>query len=359
MTLHPVNLIQIALMTIALLGVVLTVTRPRLRAATALLAMSAAWMMFNFLEETAGFRQIWLVTPAFRLAYPPLVYLLVRGMIVAGNPIGWRDWPHTVPFLVALALTGHLDWVEHAARLSLILYGAASLWLVHRFHLAIREIRSDAGTIRLRWLVVILAIYLTDQLFDTLRMDAGWLHALWPWLNSSSAYLVQSVFSVLLVAAMIVLAIRRATLFDGLRADAVFYSGAEPVSADTATARPSTEADMSAFGWLDTAIRSEALYSEPRLTRLEAAQASGLTERAVSRAIRAATGRNFNDYINHLRIQDVCAMMAGDIANGGSRRLIDFAFTAGFSSKSVFNEVFKREMGQTPSAYAATLRGFD
>lgn len=33
--------------------------------------------------------------------------------------------------------------------------------------------------------------------------------------------------------------------------------------------------------------------------------------------------------------------------------MLDIAFTAGFSSKSVFNDVFKRETGLTPSAWLA------
>ena len=103
-------------------------------------------------------------------------------------------------------------------------------------------------------------------------------------------------------------------------------------------------------------MRGEALYSEPRLTRPEVAAAAGLGERAVSRAIKTATGRNFNDYINSLRIEDVCAMMQEDARAGTAQRVIDLAFTAGFSSKSVFNAVFKRETGETPSAYAAGLR---
>ena len=101
MTLQPVNLVHIALIAIAGLGVLLTVSQPRLRAVSALMAMSCTWMIFNVLEETAGFRDIWLVTPAFRLAYPPLVYLTVRGIMIAGPALTWRDWPHAVPFLIA------------------------------------------------------------------------------------------------------------------------------------------------------------------------------------------------------------------------------------------------------------------
>ena len=354
MTLHPVNLIQIALMTIALLGVVLTVTRPRLRAATALLAMSAAWMMFNFLEETAGFRQIWLVTPAFRLAYPPLVYLLVRGVMIAGPALRWRDWPHALPFLAALALTPQIELVEHAARISLFAYSAAVLLLVRRFHNATRDMRSDARTIQLNWMVAMIAFYVLDGVFDILRMDAHWLHAYWPWLDTPSAYAFQIAVSLVFVGVLIVLAVRHTRLFSGLD-ERVLEAWAEGRAAphspdDTAVASAAASVD---FKRVETAVCDGALYTEPRLTRQEVAAASGLTERAVTLAIKSATGRNFNDYINSLRIEDVCAMMREDARTGRRQRVIDLAFTAGFSSKSVFNAVFKRETGQTPSAFAA------
>ncbi|WP_417496917.1 helix-turn-helix domain-containing protein [Maricaulis sp.] len=356
MSLFAVNLLQFALIGVAGLGVALTVTRPRLRAVSALLAMSATWMVFNFLEETSGFRDIWLVTPAFRLAYPPLVYLVVRGVMSAGPALRWRDWPHALPFLVALPLTPQIELVEHAARISLFVYSGAALLLVRRFHHATRDMRSDAHAIQLNWMVAMIAFYVIDGVFDILRMDAHWLHAYWPWLGTSSAYVFQIAVSLLFVCVLVVLAVQHARLFSGLD-DRVLEAWAEGRAAsrpsdDTALASTAAIAD---FERVEAAVRDEALYTEPRLTRQEVALAAGLTERAVTLAIKSATGRNFNDYINSLRIGDVCAMMQADARTGTRQRVIDLAFTAGFSSKSVFNAVFKRETGQTPSAFAAAM----
>jgi len=356
MTLFAVNLLQFALIAVAGLGVALTVTQPRLRAVSAVLAMSAIWMVFNFLEETSGFRDIWLVTPAFRLAYPPLLYLVVRGVMIAGPALRWRDWPHALPFLAALALTPQIGLVEHAARISLFVYSAAALLLVRRFHRATRDMRSDAQTIQLNWMVALIAFYVIDGVFDILRMDAHWLHPYWPWLGTSSAYVFQIAVSLVFVCVLVVLAVQHTRLFSGLD-DRVLEAWAEGRAAsrspdDTAEADAAASTD---FKRVETAVRDGALYTEPRLTRQEVAAASGLSERAVTLAIKSATGRNFNDYINSLRIRDVCAMMREDARAGTRQRVIDLAFTAGFSSKSVFNAVFKRETGQTPSAYLAAM----
>tara|TARA_A100001391_G_scaffold105767_1_gene70735 strand:- start:1546 stop:2643 length:1098 start_codon:yes stop_codon:yes gene_type:complete len=352
MTLQPVNLVHIALIAIAGLGVLLTVSQPRLRAVSALMAMSCTWMIFNVLEETAGFRDIWLVTPAFRLAYPPLVYLTVRGIMIAGPALTWRDWPHAVPFLIALALTTQIAWVEHAARISLFVYSAAAIWLIHRFRRATRETRSDAQAIQLNGLYALIGFYVVDGVFDVLRMDAHWVHPYWPWLETQTAYLFQISVSLVFVVVLILIAVRHSRLFEGLEPGALDAPRDEP-----ATPAPGdAAAEAEDFRRIDEVVRGEALYSEPRLTRTEVAAAAGLGERAVSRAIKTATGRNFNDYINSLRIEDVCAMMQEDARAGTAQRVIDLAFTAGFSSKSVFNAVFKRETGETPSAYAARLR---
>lgn len=348
MVLAPANFVQIALSAIAIVGVMLTIGNPRLRAATLLMAMTSVWMVFNLLEETAGTRGIWLVTPAFRLAYPPVFYLLIRGLIFAGAPVQWRDWPHALPFLAGLALTPWIDLVEHAARFSLVIYGAVAVWLVRRFHIVSRNRRSDAETIRLRGIYVVVALFVGDTIFDVLRMDGDWLYPYWPWLQSHAAYLFQLLFSLLMMCVLIVMAVRRAAVFDGLQAGALDQmADGDAIDGD----------QRAAFEQLDSVVRAQALYTEPRLSRAEVAAAAGLADRAVSQLIRAATGRNFNDYINRLRIDDVQAMMREDAASGTRRRILDLAYTAGFSSKSVFNEVFKRETGQTPSAFAQGLGG--
>jgi len=348
MTIAPVNLLQVALVSVSALGLVLTLSRPRLRALSALLAMSILWMVFNFLEETAGFRDIWLVSPAFRLAYPPLFFLFVRGLVYRGASLTWRDWPHGIPFVVALLLTRQIEWVEHAARLSLLGYMAASVWLVHRFHVVSRELRSDARQIRMLWLYGMVAVFAIDEGYDVLRMDMHWLHDDWPWLGTHGAYFVSLSLSLALTVLLVVLAIRRASLFEG------FVSGALETEAVPASG-PAGE-DAAVFARLDACVRAEALYTEPRLTRAEVARACGLGEREVSRAIKAATGRNFNDYVNALRIEDVCAMLEAAAAEPSGPSMLDIAYTAGFSSKSVFNEVFKRETGKTPSAWLAARR---
>lgn len=346
MTIEPVNLVQIALAAVAALGLLLTLHSARLRALSALMAMACVWMVFNYLEETAGFRDIYLVTPAFRLVYPPLFYLLTRGLIFAGASLSWRDWPHFLPFVLGLALTPWLWAVETGARLSVVVYSVATAWLIIRYQRTIRSTRSDAEVIGLRWMYGVLAIYLLDEGFDILRMDLRGVHEYWPWLATSDAYFVSLFSSLILTIGIIYLAMRHRDLFDGLLPGGLD----EPVVREEDGLSVSRES----FTHIDAVVRSQALYTEPRLTLAEVASAAELSERDVSAAVKAQTGRNFNAYINALRIEEVCGMMAGYRDAHGAATVLDMGFTAGFSSKSVFNAWFKQETGQTPSQYRDT-----
>jgi len=349
------NLIQVAVAAVALIGVALSLGRPRLHAATALMAMTAAWMVFNLLEEATGFRKIWLVTPAFRLLFPPFFYMLVRSLVFAGPALRPADALHALPFIVGLAQTGsQLAILEHAARVSLLVYAGLSAWLVYRFHRALPERRSDAARLRLNLLYALIAIFVFNGGFDSLRLDGRWLHDDWPWLASNGAYIVQLCLSLTMAAGLVLLAVRRETVFEGLPAGSLDDAQAHTHPEREPAARHGL--DPAVFARIEHVLCKEALYSEPRLTRAELALAAGVSERQVSHAIREATGKNFNDYINALRLQDVCSML-DDVAAGRSEAtMLDIAFTAGFSSKSVFNAVFKREIGKTPSAWLVSRR---
>ena len=364
MELAVANLLQLALIVTGVIGLLLTLDRPRLRAASAIMGMSALWMVFNLLEERLGWREVWLTTPAFRLLYPPLLYFLVRGLVYSGPALRLRDLLQGLPFVIALALNPiWLAGVEHAARISLVVYSALAIRLVWQFHTAIVEQRSDAARVRLNVVYVILGIFLADTLYDVIRMDAVWAHEIWPWLTTSAAYELQLVISLVTLAALVVLTVRREALFEGLAPGALSSDALPPDALFPDTLAPESaprhERDddqrLADFDHIDRVIRQEAFYSEPRLTRAEVAKASGLNERRVSEAIRAGVDRNFNDYINRLRIDDVMTQMQS-VPRGEAPRLLDMAFTAGFSSKSVFNAVFKKETGETPSACLKRLQ---
>lgn len=346
MTLEPVNLVQIALAAVAILGFLLTAHSARLRALSALMLMAAVWMVFNYLEETAGFRETHLVTPAFRLVYPPLFFLLARGLIFSGSSLGWRDAPHFLPFALGLLLTQWLWLVESTARVSVVLYALATAWLIFRYQRTIRSTRSDAEVIGLRWMYAALAVYLIDEGFDIARMDLRGLHGFWPWLGGSDAYFASLLSSLVMTIALIYLAIRHRNLFDGLLPGTPLDDGRVAADRDVSD-------QNGAFQTVDAIVRRDALYTEPRLTLAEVAKAAGLAERDVSAGIRDATKGNFNAYINRLRIEDVCEMMAGRRDAQGARNVLEMAYVAGFSSKSVFNAWFRQETGKTPSQFRA------
>ena len=110
------------------------------------------------------------------------------------------------------------------------------------------------------------------------------------------------------------------------------------------------------FAELDEKVRSQQLYTESRLTRGELADMLAMREKDLSAAIQLATGLNFNEYINRFRVAEVKRLLAEDVAGNTGRSLLDIAFTAGFSSKSSFNYIFKSETGNSPSAFRKMLK---
>lgn len=75
----------------------------------------------------------------------------------------------------------------------------------------------------------------------------------------------------------------------------------------------------------------------------------------LSQVINQEEGKNFYDFVNSYRIAAFKRLIE---ANKNQRyTLLSLAFDCGFSSKSSFNRVFKKETGQTPSQYSASTSG--
>jgi AraC-like DNA-binding protein len=116
-------------------------------------------------------------------------------------------------------------------------------------------------------------------------------------------------------------------------------------------------------GALDSDIRSSLLsavqehmrvhqaFRDNQLTLTRLAQAVGVSTHHLSEVLNQQEGKNFYQFVNEYRINDICEKMKAD----SNEKVLDLAMAAGFASKSTFNAVFKQLTGTTPTQYRKSL----
>lgn len=103
------------------------------------------------------------------------------------------------------------------------------------------------------------------------------------------------------------------------------------------------------FVELTELISSRELYKQPRLSVKDISDLTGLSIKDISFAFSEGGGMNFNRFVNLKRIEDVQKSLA---VTAKRRSVLEIAFASGFNSKSSFNSVFRKEVGETPSQFA-------
>lgn len=348
-----------------LLGVVLW-RRKANRQADRLLAV---WVMLSGIDLAVKAVYWHLLSPewfrAYRFValfpylYGSLFFLYVRAL-TRGTRFRVRDVAHLLGFAAMFALNARvflmgrtqlqalsLRWQGGERSIGLwfdlplfvysLSYVLAALIEVHRYRRHLRQRRSDADRLSLRWIelmalcqIVIWSIALVQEVVYLPLVNYGLLFgavAAWiyivGWLSLNQPAVAVEARS------------------GGTRSEAADLSpgGVTPDDARF----PDVEARLSEL------MRGEAaLYREPALTIGQVARRSGYPEYLVSAVINRRLGGSFWDYINRLRIEAVrkCLADAGD-----TRTILDIAYDCGFTSKSTFNAAFKRQVGDTPSGY--------
>lgn len=96
-------------------------------------------------------------------------------------------------------------------------------------------------------------------------------------------------------------------------------------------------------------VEREKLYRNPALSMDLLAQKSNLSNGYLSQIINQKEGKNFYDFINTYRVEEVKAHL--NDADYDHYSILGIGLEAGFQSKSTFNAVFKKMTGMTPTQY--------
>ncbi|NOI67134.1 helix-turn-helix domain-containing protein [Vibrio sp. 99-8-1] len=100
-------------------------------------------------------------------------------------------------------------------------------------------------------------------------------------------------------------------------------------------------------------MKSEKPFMDPDFSVYTLASSLNIPRRMLSQVLSTGLSKNFYQYVNEFRIEEVKFQLANQTEN---TTILDIAFQAGFKSKSSFNSLFKQHCDITPSQYRKKMQ---
>ena len=98
---------------------------------------------------------------------------------------------------------------------------------------------------------------------------------------------------------------------------------------------------------INKALNEDKLYLESDITIKQFSEFTEIPSHHLSQVLNDAFGKNFYTFINEFRVEYAAKLLS----ENPSANILSVCFQSGFNSKSVFNDVFKKFKGFTPSEF--------
>lgn len=284
----------------------------------------------------------------FRLRLRHLAHFLPVPFAFAVFAMGYYSLPEEAQ--ARMLADSHYPGVMNSIVLAIVLHGivigylVATLKQISRFGVELRNIFSDLGKKELAWLRNLLLAYGTAWSLSLVYCLLA--HVMRVSGSHQSLTIATTMVSVAVLLPMSVLAFRQPAVFAGIGHT---WMDTEATS-EASTSAPSPKPLASRIEQL---MKEHQPYLYSNLTVERLARQAELSPRELSKFLNQQMGNNFYEFVNGYRIEHARQRLA-DPAETGS--ITDIMYEAGFNSKSVFNTLFRKTIGKTPSQYRRSLR---
>lgn len=296
---------------------------------------------------------------AFASLIPPASYLAFRGLVAEDEAVSPKDWPHALPALLIVTL--FLTWrapIDIVIIAEFLAYGGALLWLARRGPDGLLATRLD-GVLR-SWRamlltgVVLLCSAVTDLAISLDLLLGGGRHT--GEVISASTTIILLLLGLAAAAGGAAAAEREeAFSFAAMGSDEEAVAGETQKREAGSVPLPPSGEHATIAAELERIMAERRLYADSALNLARLARRLGQPARAVSNAVNRVHGVSVSQYVNGLRIDEACRLLA-ETDMPVTRVFLE----AGFMTKSNFNREFLRVTGMSPTAWRAaegTLAG--
>lgn len=283
----------------------------------------------------------------FRLRLRHLIHFLPVPFVAVVLAMGYYSLPEEAQ--LRMLSDSHYPGVMNSVVFAIVLHGivigylAATLKKISRFGVELRNIFSNLGNKELAWLRNLLFAYGTAWLLSLVYCLLA--HVMRVTGSHQSLTIATALVSVAVLLPMSLLAFRQPAVFGGI--GQTLTATEETSGASTSDLSPGPLASR-----IEQLMKEHQPYLYSNLTVERLARQAELSPRELSQFLNQQMGNNFYEFVNGYRIEHARQRLA-DPAETGT--ITDIMYEAGFNSKSVFNTLFRKTTGKTPSQYRRSL----
>ncbi len=238
------------------------------------------------------------------------------------------NWPH-----IPESKHTVIFWIWRFFKAWPIVYVLACIWAERQLRRQIGQAHSDISSWQLRWADIIVAGFFIHSFWSFTAFQLS------DYVSGQANHLLgvaNNYFTVLLINGLFLVALfsgRKLLLKSGL------WSG---------TSGSDSIGNMEQkLAQIEAAIADKSVYLNSQVNLERFAEICGLKARDVSFILNRHYGKNFFEFINQLRVEEVKRLLRSD----QRMTILDIAQAAGFNSQSAFQRFFKRVVGEPPSQY--------
>lgn len=296
---------------------------------------------------------IFFVSPvAFLWFLHLIIYIGDYGLNFAAQP--YSHYLTTMPSLITCRSLYAVFFIE----CTIILIAVNKHVSIFKQH--IDNYYSGVNQSRSRWLVAVVAsiviyyivcivdMFITDISYDPLLL---WLRTIIIIINSVAFIMCREIYWTVKPAFVETYKQTEDNITDAaaqLKTD----TPAATASPDNNTSKPQPATDTSSIDAIVTewTRREDKPYLKESITIMQVSEQMGLNTRLLSNYLNSVKGRNFNAWINYLKVEETKLMLLAD----RSVSLSEIAFKMGFTDLASMSKIFKSIEGMPPSVYRQT-----
>lgn len=328
-------------------------------------------MCSSLITHFIGFANVydnnqWLSFFPFQIvfAHAPVIYLYIKTLTNENRKFQSKDLLFFIPaavcwiyfFILFLQSMEFKDWygdeiqgiyVNPFLDISLFFWNACFLYLSIKHYRQYRswldENFSDTELIKFNWLrnflYIFAILFLLESVFDVVGMFRN--------ISYIQAYYLKFVIALATYYLAIAGYLRSKTI-------EIDFSPKEIELEESPKSLLEADELESSKARLIELMQTEKPYLDSQLTLKELSKKLGVNTTVLSHTINKGFAKNFNDFINEYRIEEVKKILQSD--ETGDETFLTIAFESGFNSKATFNRAFKKFTSVSPKEFTESIK---